>query len=371
MKIKKFLDTGYPRGEGIRELVRLTSFFLVFFFSVQLFAQNVGQKTRQFHDSIGFAKHDWQMDSIMSRIDASDKIPLNETYKAVINPHDDYAYAGGLYAKTLQGIKANTIVLVGVAHRARNYQLQDKIVFGDYDFWQAPYGKLKISGIRDELVQSLDEKNYVVHDSMMQLEHSLEAIIPFLQKMNPKVEIVPLLIPYMKFEDMQKYSDDLAKALSEIMKQKNLKYGKDLAIVISNDAIHYGSEDWGGSNLAPFGTDSLGNEKAHEKDQTIIRETLKGKLTTDKIENFNAYTVQPDNYKEYQWTWCGRYSVPFGLLFANKLNQILNDENLNGELIDYRSSLKNRHLKVKDLGMGTTAPSKPTHWVAYVGMAYQ
>lgn len=350
--------------------MKLKAPLLLLLVSIQLFAQHKDPKVREFHDSIGFAKHAWQMDSIMNRIDENDKIPVSQTYKAVINPHDDYAYAGGLYAKTLQGIKANTIVLVGVAHRARNYGLQDKLVFGDFNYWEAPYGKVKISDIRDQIVQKMPADNYVVHDSMMQLEHSLEAIVPFLQKMNPEVEIVPLLVPYMKFEDMQKFSDNLAETLSEIMKEKNLKYGEDLAIVISNDAIHYGSEDWGGSDLAPFGTDSFGNEKAHKKDEKIIQETLKGKLTTSKIEKFNHYTVQPDNYKEYQWTWCGRYSVPFGLLFANKLNQILNKEDLSGEFIGYRSSLKNRHLKVEDLGMGTTAPSKPTHWVAYVGMAY-
>lgn len=350
--------------------MKLKAPLLLLLFSLQLFAQKEDPKVRSFHDSIGFAKHAWQMDSIMSRIEGFDKIPVKKTYKAVINPHDDYAYAGGLYAKTLQGVKANTIVLVGVAHRARYYELQDKLIFGDYDSWEAPYGKVKISNIRDEMLQKMPSENYVVHDSMMQLEHSLEAIVPFLQKISPKVEIVPLLVPYMKFEDMQKFSDNLARTLSEIMKKKDLQYGKDLAIVISNDAIHYGSEDWGGSNLAPFGTDSIGNEKAHQKDGKIIKETLKGEMTTNKIEKFNRYTVQPDNYKKYQWTWCGRYSVPFGLLFANKLNQILNKENLNGEVIGYRSSLKNKHLKVNDLGMGTTAPSKPTHWVAYVGMAY-
>lgn len=350
--------------------MKLKAPLLLLFFGIQLFAQNQEPRTRVFHDSIGFAKHNWQMDSIMSRIDDSDKVPVNETYKAVINPHDDYAYVGGLYAKTLQGIKANTIVLIGVAHRARNYKLQDKLVFGDFDYWEAPYGKLKISEIRDELLQKIPTEDFVVHDSMMQLEHSLEAIIPFLQKMNPNVEIVPMLVTYMEFEDMQNYSDDLAESISEIMKEKDLEYGKDLAVIISNDAIHYGSEDWGGSDLAPFGTDSIGNEKAHHKDEKIIEETLKGKLTTGKIEKFNHYTVQPDNYKEYQWTWCGRYSVPFGLLFANKLNQILNNQDLTGEFIGYRSSLKNEHLKVKDLGMGTTAPSKPTHWVAYLGMAY-
>lgn len=326
---------------------------------------------REFHDSIGFAKHAWQMDSIISRIDAIDKTETSATYKAVINPHDDYSYAAGLYTKTLAGIKANTVVLIGVAHRARNYELQDKLIFGNYKSWEAPYGKVDVSPLRDDLINELKKEAYVVHDSMMQLEHSLEAIVPFLQHQNKDIKIIPVLVPYMKFEDMQKYSDMLAKAVSHIMKNNNLEYGKDLAVVISNDAIHYGSEDWGGSDLAPFGTTPEGNAKAHEKDEEIIASTLQGELSKDKIELFNDYTVMDNNYKEYKWTWCGRYSVPFGLLFANRLNQLNSGENLNGECIGYRSSLRNEHLKVKDLGMGTTAPSKATHWVAYVGMAYQ
>ncbi|WP_300439464.1 AmmeMemoRadiSam system protein B [Christiangramia sp.] len=311
------------------------------------------------------------MDSIVARINDSDKTENKEIYKAVINPHDDYKYAAGLYAKTLSGIKANIVVLIGVAHRARNYDLQDKLILGSFNSWEAPYGELKISALRNELLQHLEKESYVVHDSMMQLEHSLEAILPFLQYQNKEIEIIPILVPYMKFEDMQRYSKMLSESILEIMKNKNLDYGRDLAVVISNDAIHYGSEDWAGSDLAPFGTDEKGNEKAHQKDLKIIEETLKGELSQAKIKAFNSYTVQTDNYKEYKWTWCGRYSVPFGLLLANELSKLTGNGKLHGEMLDYRSSLKNEHIKVEDLGMGTTAPSKPTHWVAYLGMAYK
>jgi hypothetical protein len=47
-------------------------------------------------------------------------------WKAAISPHD-YKYAGRLY-ESLKGINANTIILIGVAHRARNFTLQDKII---------------------------------------------------------------------------------------------------------------------------------------------------------------------------------------------------------------------------------------------------
>lgn len=341
-----------------------------FIFSV-VFAQQPEERTRHFHDSIGFAKHAWQMDSIYARIASEDKTANHEIYKAVINPHDDYTYAGGLYARTLSGIQASTVILVGVAHRAKNYDLADQLIFGDFDNWEAPYGKVKISALREKILKNLDPEVYIVHDSMMQLEHSLEAIVPFLQKKDKNVEIIPVLVPYMKFSDMQQFSEELARATKEVLITEQLEFGQDVAIVISNDAIHYGSEDWGGSDLAPFGTDSIGNARAHQKDEKIIEETLKGTLSEEKIKQFNQYTVDENNYKQYEWTWCGRYSVPFGLLFANKLNMMLNHQNLNGSLIGYRSSLYNEHIPVTDLGMGTTAPAKPTHWVAYLGMSYQ
>lgn len=354
------------KSEGMK--LQLTICLL---FCIMGFSQNSVERIREFHDSIGFAKHSWQMDSIYSRIASEDKPKNSEVFKAVINPHDDYAYAAGLYTKTLAGIKAPTIILVGVAHRARNYDLADKLIFGSFKYWEAPYGKVKVSPLRDEIIQNLKKECYAVHDSMMQLEHSLEAIVPFLQKQFKSVEIIPVLVPYMKYEEMQKFSEDLTEVTGRIMKNHGLKFGKDLAIVISNDAIHYGSEDWGGSDLAPFGTDSIGNAKAHQKDQKIIEETLKGKVSEEKIQQFNRFTVEEADYKKYKWTWCGRYSVPFGLLFANKLNNYLGHKDLTGQFIDYRSSLRDRHIEVEDLGMGTTAPSKPTHWVAYLGMGYQ
>jgi AmmeMemoRadiSam system protein B len=220
------------------------------------------------------------------------------------------------------------------------------------------------------LLDKLKAKTFVVHDSMMQLEHSLEAINPFLQRNNSKVEIVPILVPYMTFENMNHFSTELSNVVSIILNEKNLNFGKDVAIVISNDAIHYGDEGWGGINMAPFGVDSLGTEKARLLDLEIIDKCLTKEITEEKISLFNKYTIQENNFKEYQWTWCGRYSVPFGLLFANKLNVLVNGKPLNGKLIDYRTTIHNRHILVEDLGMGITAPANQRHWVAFTGISY-
>jgi len=328
-------------------------------------------KERQLIDTIGFTQYNWQFDSIIARIDPKDKTQSNQTYKAVICPHDDYAYAAGLYSRSLEEIKAKTIILIGVAHRARNFNLENKLVFGSFDKWKSNDSDITVSALRDSLTNKLSNDIFIVHDSMMQLEHSLEAINPFLLRNNKEVEIIPILVPYITFENMNLFSEELSRSVYEIMMKEKLQYGKDLAVVISNDAVHYGNTDWGGSDLAPFGVDSIGSSKAKQMDLKIIDQCLTGGLSEKKIKMFNTYTIKEENFKEYKWVWCGRYSVPFGLLFANKLNILFNKQALTGELIDYRSSYPGNHIEVKDLGMGYTAPANRSHWVSYAGIKYK
>jgi len=327
-------------------------------------------KLRTVHDTIGFAQYDWQMDSIYDRLELKD-VSNKLQWKAVISPHDDYKYAGRLYHESLKGVNASHIILIGVAHRARNYNLQDKIIFGSYTHWQSPYGTLKVSSINEDIIKGLPEHSYVVHDSMQTLEHSLEAIVPFLHKKNKDVEIVPILVPYINYKSIDSISDQLANAVEGVLKKNNWEYGKDLAVVISNDAVHYGNVGWGSGNLAPYGIDDIGTEKARQYDLDIIEQCLVDAIDDDKIKAFTEYTVQAENYKEYKWVWCGRYSVPFGVAFANKLNLKVNNEVLNGTFLNYQSSIDHDLIQVEDLGMGTTAIATQNHWVAYASIKYE
>lgn len=326
-------------------------------------------KIRHIHDTIGFAQYNWQMDSIYSRLQIKD-IPNDLHWKAAICPHDDYKYAGKLYFESLKGINAPIVILIGVAHRARNFDLKDKIIFGSFTHWQSPYNTLKVSSINNDIIKKLPSDTYVVHDSMQVLEHSLEAIVPFLHKKNRNVEIVPILVPYVNYKTIDKVSNDLATAVNAILKEKNWKYGKDLAVVISNDAVHYGDDQWS-ANLAPFGTDDEGTKNARQQDLKIINECLTQEITNEKVKKFTEFTVQKEDYKEYKWIWCGRYSVPFGLAFANKLNLLVNNDNLTGIFLDYQSSIDHALINVEDLGMGTTAIATQRHWVAYASVKYE
>jgi hypothetical protein len=57
-------------------------------------------------------------------------------------------------------------------------------------------------------------------------------------------------------------------------------------LLISSDAVHYGDEEWGGNNYAPYGTDSTGNAQAVAHELEIIRTCFTGALTQEKIERF-------------------------------------------------------------------------------------
>src|SRR5512140_2633578 len=68
-------------------------------------------------DTVGFASHAWQMDSVMSRIPRLNRNAEGKNgnhtgadsrtiQKAAICPHDDYVYAGWLYPEVLKSIHA-------------------------------------------------------------------------------------------------------------------------------------------------------------------------------------------------------------------------------------------------------------------------
>ncbi|MCK4466234.1 MAG: AmmeMemoRadiSam system protein B [Bacteroidales bacterium] len=336
-------------------------------------------KTREVVDTIGFAQYGWQMDSVIARInriqvkeiESPDQLPWFEPWKVCISPHDDYTYVGSLYPMVLENIKAPIILLFGVAHKARLLKLEGHIIFDNHTHWDAPYGKVKISALREEIQSELNSSLYEVNDSMHRMEHSVEALIPFLQYYNRQIEIIPVLVPYMSFDRMNDIADPLSKAIHNTMVKHELKWGDDIAIVISTDAVHYGNKNWGGKNYARYGTDSTGYTLAVKHELEIIHTTLTGKLEAGKIKKFTEYTVKEENYKEYKWTWCGRYAVPLGLLTAYYLeNRVSGDNKIEGHFIGYSNSIDHGHIPVEDLGMGTTAPANMNHWVGYAAVGY-
>jgi AmmeMemoRadiSam system protein B len=336
---------------------------------------------RPLADTIGFAQYGAQMDAIARQIDAQYSRAIDsmlqsagmgneDIWKAVVSPHDDYAYAGFMYEAALRNLKAPVVILFGVAHKARLLNLEDQLIFDSYDGWKGPYGNVPVSGIREEIIMRLPAQFFQVNDSMQRMEHSLEALIPFLQYHDRNIEIVPILVPYMPVEKMNSIAAALAEAIRDIALAKGWSWGKDFAIAISNDAVHYGDEDWGGKNYARYGVDSAGYRAAVEHEWELIT-AISGELKKGGIERFCNFTVEEQDHREYKWPWCGRYSVPFGLLTAFHLGHLMGSGPLVGSPLGYATSVDHPSLDVEPLGMGVTAPASLRHWVGYAVIGYK
>jgi len=332
-------------------------------------ANNSVRSIRPLRDTIGFAQYSWQMDSLMARIERNGwKKSGGSPWKLAICPHDDYTYVGKLYPELLQNIKAPNLILIGVAHKAAQLAIEDSLVFDSYAEWKGPWKDIPVSPVREEIYNLLSRKFAIKSDTLQRVEHSVEAMVPFLQYFNRNVSIVPILVPAMSPERMESCGKALAEAIRTVAANHKWEWGPDFAIVVTTDAVHYGNEDWGGTNRAYFGCDDKGNIRAREHESGIIDSCLKGNILPEKIRQFNNFTLEPENFREYKWTWCGRYSVPVALYTAYYLNK---DTPLSGELTGYSTSITSEHIQVDDIGMGRTAIATKCHWVGYASIGYR
>jgi len=328
------------------------------------------KKIRPLKDTIGFAQYSWQMDSLLARIDQTTgwERQTGLPWKLVICPHDDYTYVGKLYPELLQNIKATNLILIGVAHKAASLGIEDSLVFDSYTYWKGPWKNIAVSPIREEIYNLLSKKYAIINDTMQKVEHSVEAMIPFLQYFNRNIKIVSILVPAMSPDRLEACGKALAEAIRTVAANHKWEWGADYAIVCTTDAVHYGTDDWGGINRAYYGCDDEGNMKAREHEKVIIDSCLTGEIVTDKVRLFSHYTLNADNFREYKWTWCGRYSVPLALYTSYYLGE---STRLSGKLIGYSTSITSPHIPVDDIGMGRTAVATKCHWVGYAALGYR
>ncbi len=288
---------------------------------------------------------------------------------AGICPHDDHLLAGRVYVHLFQNLRARRYLIFGVAHKARDWGAENVLIFDNFDGWRAPYGPMKISTLRKELIESLPQSDFVVNNNWQSIEHSVEGIVPFIQHYQRQAEVVSILVPYMDWQRIETLSEHLAAALATIIKRHQWQLGEDIAFICSNDGDHYGDQDWGGRNLAPFGADAAGYLKATQQDSSLIREQLTGELTAAKLHDFCDRVWGKNDIREYQIRWCGRFAIPLGLNTVRALMTHLDHQPLQGYLLRYDTSYQLGKLPL-DIGLGTTAPNNIHHWVGYSAIGY-
>jgi AmmeMemoRadiSam system protein B len=334
-------------------------------------------------DTVGFVTTAAQMDSVLAQCRVLAAPRQKELYRqhgwtdetefsAAVCPHDDYYYAGRLYALLLPHIRAKTVIIFGVFHKARVFDCHDKLVFDAFDKWRGPYGAVNTSSLRNELVAHLPAKDIIVDNDMHTVEHSVEAIVPWLQAFHRDVEIVPILVPYMGWDTMDRLAGEVSSALVTTMREKGLRLGPDVAIIASADAVHYGDAGWGGSVYADFGTTPEGYAQAVDRDRSLARSTLDGPVHRSALRTFLYTCVDSTDVTNYKLTWCGRFSVPFGLDVASRVNEALTNSPLAGTPLDYGTSLGEVSLDLSTIpGLGATAPNNLHHWVGYMAIGYR
>jgi len=279
-----------------------------------------------------------------------------------LSPHDDYLYAGRVYRAVLPLVTAKTVIVIGVFHQYRKYRVRERIVFDPYDAWRSPDGPVAVSGIREELLAAMppDEasRDAAAHDA----EHSIEAEVYWLRHANPALEIVPILAPAARFEKLEEIATRLGDALAASLQKRGLTLGQDVAIVISADAVHYGPD----FRQVPFGEGGIEPyTKATARDRELLAGPAAGPVSVEKIRTLYETFVDPAEPDTYRATWCGRFSIPFGMLVLRRTAASLGIGTPVGMPLAYATSVGAPELRVRDVGLGETAPANLYHFVGY------
>lgn len=321
-------------------------------------------------DSVGFASRPVQMERVWELAATQ---PEPESFgplpapgvAGVICPHDDYLYAGRVYRRVLPLVTARTVILVGVFHRYRRFGERNRLVFDPYRTWRTPDGPVPVAGLREELLALLPPEDFVQDAAMHDSEHSLEALVYWLRHARADLEIVPIIVPASRFERLETLAGHLGSALQQAMQAHGWTLGRNVAIVISTDGVHYGSD----FKYTPYGEGGIeAYTRATERDRELLRGPLRDLQTVAKTRELYATFVNPEAPDEYRLTWCGRFAVPFGMLLLEKLGRTAGG--ISGHPVAYATSVGAPELPVRELGLGETAPANLYHFVSYPAVAF-
>ena len=120
-----------------------------------------------------------------------------------------------------------------------------------------------------------------------------------------------------------------------------------------------------------------GYQKAVSRDIMLAEGILgpfDGEKARLKLRGFLYTCVSVEDVTQYEVTWCGRFSIPFGLELLRRLAAKTGQPVPTGRLLRYGTSLSEPELPVsdasRDAGLGYTAPSNLHHWVGYAAIGY-
>ncbi len=160
-----------------------------------------------------------------------DKDKRKERATAIVAPHAGYIYSGGVAGSVYSLVEIpENVILIGPNHTG----IGERVSMMAEGAWDMPFGSVEVN---EELALKLASSTplLTVDNSAHISEHSLEVQLPFLQRLNPSVKIVPITVMAANPDECVRIGNAIAGCIEE--------YGHDVLIVVSSDMNHYESEE--------------------------------------------------------------------------------------------------------------------------------
>jgi hypothetical protein len=207
-------------------------------------------------------------------------------------PHAGYVFSGAVCGRTLaEANLAETVLLLGPNHTGRGAPF----ALWSEGNWMVPGGPVPVDTELAEELMAAD--SHITPDIEAHLgEHSIEVVLPFLQRLNPATRIAPIAVSMPHLEVLEQVGRHIGQALKVL--------GRPVSIVVSSDMSHY-----------------ITHEDAKKRDAMAIGEAVK----LDPAALFNI--VRSRNI-----SMCGVMPMTVGLFAALELGAS------RGELVAYATS---------------------------------
>jgi len=145
-----------------------------------------------------------------------------------------------MYYPLFRSLRARQIVIFGVTHGTVRKEIGDPkgiLLLDGYKEWNGCGKNIGISPLRDYLLSRLDTSMFRLDNKAHRLEHSIEALVPWIQYFNPDATITPIMVTAMPYERMDEISKQLASIIADYVATDHLTLGKDLVFSVLQTPI--------------------------------------------------------------------------------------------------------------------------------------
>lgn len=151
--------------------------------------------------------------------------------KAIIVPHAGYIYSGEVAGEVFAATEIpDKVILIGPNHHG----FGPAAAVSGADSWATPLGSVPVAGkLRQLLLKSISTLE--MDDSAHEYEHSLEVMLPFLQRRQHEFSIVPIALGHLTLQSCLA----LGTALADVLKS----YDDDVLLLASSDMNHFSSAE--------------------------------------------------------------------------------------------------------------------------------